>query len=201
MSAGVNDVALVRSRRRISFQVDWDKIVTVPRLDPRGRMGWNGVELQGGAGGSVTDRPTDRLYHVWRKSKAKKEEGQRETQKGSPDTLFQKWYSSRYLRSRNSILKRISFAPGGRADDKEEGRRYYRRLTPTRSLASFTDTSFRHTSRHAGNTGIFDVKKERGLKSLVNKCEFNFDQLFIAGVCLLVTRLDIIEDLEGMKIG
>lgn len=62
---------LVRLRGRISFQVDWDKIVTV--LDPRGRMGWNGVELQGGAGGSVTDRPTDRLYHVWRKSKAKKE--------------------------------------------------------------------------------------------------------------------------------
>lgn len=23
-------------------------------------MGWNGMELQGGAGGSVTDRPTDR---------------------------------------------------------------------------------------------------------------------------------------------
>lgn len=108
---------LVRLRGRISFQVDWDKIVTVPWLDPRGRMGWNGVELQGGAGGSVTDRPTDRLVPRLEKEQGEKggggtkERQNRTEQKGSPDTLFQKWYSSRYLRSRNSILKRISFAP------------------------------------------------------------------------------------------
>lgn len=79
-------------------------------------MGWNGMELQGGAGGSVTDRPTDRLFAILRRrwEKEQSEKGERETQKGSLGTLFQKWwwYSSRYLRSRNSILKRISFAPG-----------------------------------------------------------------------------------------
>lgn len=72
------------------------------------------MKLQGGAGGSVTDRPTDRLLAILRRRREKEqsEKGKREMQKGSLDTLFQKWYSSRYLRSRNSILKRILFAPG-----------------------------------------------------------------------------------------
>lgn len=72
------------------------------------------MELQGGAGGSVTDRPTDRLLAILRRRREKEqsEKGKREMQKGSLGTLFQKWYSSRYLRSRNSILKRISFALG-----------------------------------------------------------------------------------------
>lgn len=48
------------------------------------------MELQGGAGGSVTDRPTDRLLAILRRRREKEqsEKGKREMQKGSLGTLF-----------------------------------------------------------------------------------------------------------------
>lgn len=115
-------------RGRISFQVDWDKIVTVPWLDPRGRMGWNGVELQGGAGGSVTDRPTDRLVPRLEKEQGEKGGGTNERQNRRVPRILC-FRSGTRLATCGLVTRFLSgyrLHPGGRVDDKEEGRRYYR---------------------------------------------------------------------------
>lgn len=124
-------------------------------------MGWNGTELQGGAGGSVTDRPTDRSttrYVAAGKSKEKKKERETHTYAvrfppppHSLDSLVLGRRSGTRLAACGLVtrfLKRISFAPGRRVDNKEGCSNYPWINTFIHHVSCTRDVPFLMASRH-----------------------------------------------------